>query len=397
MKWLVIIALSIVQLSCPHDSNGEPVLGQDFLAAQLPAFKVKSAAKYLQPGHVTGSLDWTFGTKVAKLEPLLEKRPPYHRVHLLDTVCVRNGNCGPYSVVKGYTRATLDKAVKQKNKKILDHIRNRTAIYRGLAARFPDTKFLVSPALEHDLSKEAWRVLANTILEVWPNVQLVNSVDFGIQGERYRGAWLEHHGSKPPSGTDINSLDGTDATDTDIDAWLERTKNARIVFVWTRLFNCRTNSATFVDPRLREACPKPYHFEELSHITDTRPDSPAYAGSNCRTVRPFRAPSVWKPLAENKNNGDKRADLPVAIIGKHATTITLHSRTGQAVGSLGYYGTFGEQFRFYSKWGSGSGINGYEFEKRAVGDSGNPAVWLRAGNDCFGPLITGRRAGAYRD
>ena len=46
---------------------------------------------------------------------------------------------------------------------------------------------MVSPALEHQLSTEAWRILANETRSVWPGVQLVNSPYLGVVGERYLG------------------------------------------------------------------------------------------------------------------------------------------------------------------------------------------------------------------
>jgi len=397
IKWILAGTLAVTNISCPSDSQGAPVLGQDFLAAQSKRFNTQNAAAQLQPGASTGNLDWTFGQKVEKLEPLLQQSPKYHRTHLINGVCVRNGNCGRYELGWGYSKASFDKAIRQKNQKIIKHVRNRTAIYRGLASRFPGTQFLISPVLEHDLSREAYRVLADTVLEVWPNVQLVNSVNLGIQAERYKGAWVERHGNGVPADTDINSLDGVDATDIDVPKWMRTTNSARILFVWTRLFNCRTNGA-FLDPRERTNCPRAFHFEELSHITDDRGNPPGAGNPGCNSVRPFAAPAIWKPLAENKANGDKRADLPVAITPFNAGTLQVLARNGAVVGKLGYYGAFQNNlFRHYSNWGSGSGVNGYTFEKNAVAQSGSPWVWIKAGGKCMGPFVPGRRAGSFRD
>jgi hypothetical protein len=213
---------------------------------------------------------------------------------------------------------------------------------------------------------------------------------------------VERHGSSPQSGADIVSLDGDGASDINVNAFLSRTRNAKLVFIWERQYNCRTNSSTFVDPRRRTACPTFAIFEELTHIADDRGIAPKFRG-RCGTIAAFKEPWIWKPMAENSWNQapgtrpDVRADKPVAIVSYNNSALEVLDANGTKVGSLGYFGTFGSSLRrYYSGWRGGTNINGYGFEKRAKANTGSSYTWLRAGTKCTGPIITGRRNGLYR-
>lgn len=382
---LLSVAVSIVR--------AEPIYGQDYLALQHRRFNHENATKYLAEGSASGNLDTTFGESIDSVRYLVgRKNPTYHRTHLINAVCIRNGNCGPYEIGRGHTKASFDKAVRNRNPRILRYVRERSILYRNLAEQYLGTKFLISPALEHDLSKAGWRVLADTVKEVWPEVQLVNSPDGGIQIERYRGAWIERHGSRVQNDADIISSDGAEITDTNIKAFL-RQGQPRLILAWSRVYNCRTNSPQFVDPRQRTACPRERDFEQLGHILEPEGIPPAYQGGGCARITNFKAPDIWKPMAEDKNNGDRRANLPVLItkaFGNRAVDVI--DKFGHKVGSVGYYGTYLDQgLRYYSGYPGGSNETGYSYQKDAGGHT-----WLRQGNKCKGPLYMGRRQGVYR-
>lgn len=394
----MIIRIWICLLALTSFAVAEPVKGRDYLALQHARFKAGQAADYLQAGQATGNLDWTFGESLGPVETLLQRaRPSFHRVHILNTVCVRNGNCGRYEPLAGYRRIDLEIAILKKDKKVLNKLKSRVWLYMMLAKQYPNTKMLVSPVLEHDLGQKAWRVLADAVLEVWPDAQLVNSPNKGIKPERYRGAWIESHGSKPLQGADIVSTDGEEITDIDVDAYLKRTASAKIVYAWSRVDNCRHQGA-FQDPRQRTRCPTAGNFEELAHILDAVPPAPAFAGgAKCKKITPFKSPWIWKPMAEDKGGADPRANKPVAIIGARGPIAAVLAADGSEVGRLAYYGQIDNLYRFYSGFKSGSGVNGYEFEKKAEVASGSRWTWLAlSGGACAGPVRTGRRAGSYR-
>lgn len=361
------------------------LIGQDTLALLHPLFAVPPST--IQ-GTPLGALDWTFGTDVRPLAEVLARvKPELFRVHILNTTCVRNQNCGKYEPLYGYTITSLDAAIKNHEAKILTHLRARVGIYKDLSSKFAATRMLLSPALEHDLTPPSWRILADNVLAVWPEVQLVNSPIDLSRAERYRGAWIEGHGPLAPSWVDINSLDGQDATDISIAQWTARFIKVKVLYVWSRVYNCR-NQGPWEDPRARKSCANGPTSDLLQHITDKR-GSPPQAPKLCKNgVQPFKSPSIWKPLAEDKGSGDPRANLPVVIFDGGTSRVEVLGADGTSKGFLGHYGIFqGTQRRYYSGQ-IGSGRTGYQFSKGWA--------FLKQGKRCVGPLIPGRRQGAMR-
>lgn len=395
----LFVAFGVVR--CPQDTHAAPVFGRDFYAVQSKAWNVTASTKFSFSPMALGSLDGTFGVQLGPVDTVINAlHPIYYRVHIINAVCIRNSNCGSYEIGHGYSKASFDVAVGKKDPRILNPFKARVAAYRDLAKKYPGTKFIVSPALEHDLSIKSWRVLANATVGVWPGVQLSNSPDGGVSIERYLGAWIERHGNSPQSDSDIVSLDGSDATQIDIAAFVNRVNrlpHVQFAQLWTAGDNCRASE--WQDPRARTACPSSKTFELMSHIIDPLPVAPRFTGSQCKKIIPFKDPDIWKPLAETHVHYDPRQELPVTIFkGFSGQDLTVLSSGGNIVGSLGYYGSYLSQgLRWYSGYRAGSKSSGYELQKGAQAVSGSPWVWLQQRGTCKGPLITGRRFGLMRD
>lgn len=380
----VALCLFFIQVSNAQSR----VFGQDTLAIQHRQFKVKDLVEYLPEGTALGAISNTFGTELSPIvRALSSNRVRYFRVHLINGSCIANQNCGSYEIGYGYNLKSFEAAVLTKNTKIIDYVRTQAVSFCHLQ----NTKVLISPVVEHRLNNRAYRVLADTVLNVCPGVQLVNNPVTGI-GERYRGSWIESHSTRI-NGADIYSFDGVDATDSDINRWKKETEKAKIAFVWSRVYNCR-NLGAFEDPRKRTSCPKPRDFELLSHITDSRGSAPATT-LKCGN---FRAPSIWKPLSEDKGTGDPRANLPVLLARFGNTRVSVIDYRGKDLGILAYFGppTVEGLGRYYSGLPGAFKLSGYEIEKKAVRLSKSPWVWVRQGSKCLGPFIPGMRQGTYR-
>lgn len=388
--WCVALFLGV--LAVAREAFPAPIYGQDFLGIQQRNFNVKQAALLNPYLRASGNIANTFGTDLSGISTLIGRTVPvFYRVHILNTTCNTNNVCGPYEHTYGFSVSGLDQAVRRRNPTLLAKFNAEVARYRSLSSQFPHTTFLVSPAVEHHLSTESYRILADEVLKSWPGVQLVNSPGAGINGERYKGAWLEKHGATGLGNADIVSFDGTDATDSDIPRFLEGTRGARLVYFWTRSYNCR-NQGAFEDPRKRNSCPSNSTLDLMAHIGDYRGVPPT--GVACG---PFKAPAVWKPLAEDKGGGDVRANKPVLLAGFGRNTVKIIDARGALVGTLGYYGPYeGGLNRYYSSYASGSGDGGYGFERKAMASAASPYVYVKDSKHCLGPLIPGRRNGAMR-
>lgn len=374
----------------------QALIGQDYLGLLSNRFPHDEVRRVLPERSAIGVLDVTFGSETTPLVRILDSRSPeYLRVHFLNNTCVRNRNCGTYEPLYGYSLSSLEAALLKKDPKIIRPLQARVRLYRAIQLAHPDTTFLASPILEHNLKFPAWRVLADAVLEAWPDVQLVNSPMRGVAAESYRGAWIEKHGNPAERNAKTYSLDGSDASDINIGAWVRDTKGAIISFTWTRSYNLRTQGTTWVDPRARTAAPTRRILEEMLHITDPAPSKPTPT-FRC-SFKPFDNTFIWKPLSEDKGTGDVRANYPVLIAKPKVTTAVLVDYKGRTAAKLGYYGKYTDgRNRYYSKWSGGSGLGGYQIQQKAKAQSGSPYVYFKVGSTCYGPILTGRRQGSYR-
>lgn len=393
-------AQTSTQISTPTLIQTPPqTLGDDHLALLSKHYHPVASGQMHKNGDAIGVLDWTFGQRIGNLRAFAREAViSSARIHLINGVCVRNMNCGEYEVGYRYNMSGFNQLVLNRNPKVIAHVKKRVKLYHDFFTyEFPGIKPLISPILEHNLTKEAWRILADTVKNEWPEVQLVNSAMNG-QGERYRGAWVEDHGNSGLTpGADIISTDGTEIMDINSMKYVSDTSHSRIAFRWSRRNNCRAQGS-FVDPRDRKSCLTKREAEQQTHVTDKIPEGNPKT-FNCRSGDwAFTQAEIWKPLSEDKGTGDSRANLPVLITGKFGTgTVTLVDFRGNTVGHLGYYGKFTDgRLRFYSGFGSGSRETGFQFQNKSVGTSGANFTWARQGNKCIGPFIAGRRQGNYR-
>lgn len=395
-----ILRILVVVLLFVTDVYAQGLIGQDYYALQHRKFPVTGVVKYTPSNTPIGTLDYTFGDSPTPIRTVLSSvRPSIYRVHIFNGAGLRNGVLGRYDPLYGLTIKSFQAKVKKHDTKILSFLRERTLLYRNLQGEFPHTKIIFSPILEHNMDRDSWRILADEVLKVWPSVQLVNSPEGTGSSEKYRGAWLERHGNKPKMDAEIYSLDGSDATDIDIVAWLKRvnTPNTKISFIWARVYNCR-NQGPFEDPRARTSCPITSTLNMLNHIQDVRPPAFEYVGGGCRKIEKFDSRYIWKPLPEDKGNGDTRVNYPVVIVpGKVSKAIALDFK-GNKTGTLGFYGPFDKlRNRYYSSFTGGTKLAGYGFERKAIEGSGSPYTYIKVGSTCYGPLLGGMRQGDMRD
>lgn len=391
------VASTVIFLLClPSITFGQALIGQDFLGLLSNKFSHDEVRRVLPQRSAIGVLDITFGSEIAPLDNIIaSNNPKYVRVHFLNNTCVRNRNCGTYEPLYGYSLSSLEAAILRKDSKILNPLKARVRLYRALQAAHPETIFLPSPILEHNLKFPAWRILADTVLSEWPTAQLVNSGMRGVSTEAYKGAWIEKHGSPAERNAKTYSHDGSEASDINIGAWVRDTKGAIISFTWTRSYNLRTQSPNWVDPRARTAAPTRRILEEILHITDAAPSKPTPT-FRC-SFKPFDNTFIWKPLSEDKGTGDVRANYPVLIAKPQLSTAVLVDYKGRTVAKLGYYGKYTDgRNRYYSKYRGGSGLGGYQIQQKALAQSGNAYTYFKVGNTCYGPILTGRRQGDYR-
>lgn len=260
------------------------------------------------------------------------------QVDLIDATCWRNKVC-PSGVPKPDDLKTIEA---------------RARLVSKLAVKYPQIKFELSPALEHDV-KDAKRVklMMSAAKKGCPTCQIINSPLTGAKVPP-----LELHGTKvrafSVSGDGASSLDG-DNKRSDGNKFEHRTSGSQATYMWINEFNLRcTGEKSFTPPLRRTNRPTIDLFEQAYLVAQPEPNSPNLPPS-CSSVVGFARGEINKPNAEAYCNGqppDKRGNKNLLILkrkGKSGEKLKILNNRGQEVGCFKYYGTFDSPglFRWY--------------------------------------------------
>jgi hypothetical protein len=200
----------------------------------------------------TGWLENTFGTECACADKLLQSsKPKVIRVHLVNSVCMRNRRCGRYELLYGETKASASRKINRGDARILGGF---NAILERAAKRIESSKgnlqCYISPCLECDLNASARRVLFTAVSARLPNCVLVDNPH---RQSCLKGYVCESHGAHPEVRKPcIVDMDGSDGRFIDVNSWVEKYSSCDLRFYWEPWMNCNTAvGGRFVDPRKR--------------------------------------------------------------------------------------------------------------------------------------------------
>jgi len=201
---------------------------------------------------VTGWVESTFGEKCACADKLLSSpKPKVIRVHLVNSICMRNRRCGRYELFYGETRVSASRKIIRGDKRILEGF-NR--ILERAAVRIETSKgnlrCYISPCLECDLSASARRILLDLVSARLPNCVLVDNPH---RQSCLEGYVCESHGESPKVRKPcIVDMDGVDGRLLNVKSWVEKYRSCDLRFYWEPWMNCNTAvGGRFVDPRKR--------------------------------------------------------------------------------------------------------------------------------------------------
>lgn len=199
---------------------------------------------------VTGWLEQTFGEECKCVDRILkDKRDKIVRVHLLNSVCMRNRRCGKYEPLYGYNPASASRAILRGDKRLLEkydellvRLKTRLEKSRGVVQCY------LSPCLECDLNDRARKILLNRAAAVLPYCTLV---DNPLRAKCLKGYTCEKHGDRPVvTRPCIVDLDGTDGRQVNVKEFAKDYLACDIRYYWEPFMNCIKGS--FIDPRSRK-------------------------------------------------------------------------------------------------------------------------------------------------
>lgn len=213
---------------------------------------------------------------------------------------------------------------------------NKLAALTGIEVQF-------SPFCEHNIKGAQLEALLEKVLNAAkPEIVIVNSVWQGDLAISMGRVINEVHGDhKSPGGLYNYSFDGTACEDADAESTKAKHSAANTFYFWSPRFNGKWESNDKTPRPVRKGWPDSNLIDSIIALGQAR---------GAITI-----PKKWlyKSHAENKGNGDPRAEKPVWIIPLKAKSIELRCRNGQVVDVAKAYGTFIDgRYRYYSnQWG----------------------------------------------
>ena len=282
-------------------------------------FKLSTIAADTKPYDLKISfLDYTFSKNRKKLNKLLKSgRVKYLQIHLVNTVCLRNRNCGKYETFNDSLNATrkyLDDKNKKKLKKFIKRSKaqgkwlKKQVVDRGITCR-------ISPFLEHNFSKRQFLNGVELVKDSFPKeCKWVNNPVEGNRVGRFDGFIHEdHHSDVTLKAPCIANLDGEDIKFpgeaalskridvSKIDDFERRFSQCEAQFLWHRQSNGIEVGRT-IDPRKRSQFVTSKHIEQIKKHTSKKakqsgsgaPERPKKPSACTKFEDGAKVGNVWK-------------------------------------------------------------------------------------------------------
>ena len=266
------------------DNGGSAEYGM--LSSKWPCQEARDSENRAGLKSLRKSILWnTFGTDTKCLEEYLnDDRLKLLEIHLINEVCQRNNNCGPYEFLYGIDKKSYESKLEEKDPALFQKVKNyimrpSELIDRKLKAH---TACFISPGLESNLSKSAMRNLISIIKPAFQKCRFVwNPVDSNSDATPIRNTVYESHGSAPAltppcianlDGEDIHFEERPSALQNKIDAsalarYFDRNQDCNAAFLWVAEFN-GIESEKFIDPRERLEFPDGKVFDLVNSLLD---------------------------------------------------------------------------------------------------------------------------------
>lgn len=265
----IVLIILVIIIGCgggSGTSTSSSSYGTAPYAIQHPNFNCDAFINSLGPVK-TVNISWlwdTFGHSTHCIDRVLaDPRFEAFQLHLINGVCLRNGNCGSYEVFSGYSLPQVRNLLNNRDPVLLDRIRAEAQS----AANFLNTRGLmsrpcyISPILETDLTTEEFQPVLDVVKPLFPGCTMVfNTL---VPQNRISGTLYEWHsfnsvvGGECVYNNDGYSVDVPGASKgfprfMSLDHLKDQLLNnstCDLSFIWHHSYNCINGG--FVDPRAR--------------------------------------------------------------------------------------------------------------------------------------------------
>lgn len=364
------------------------ILGHDFLGLGNPKWDIKQTIAALPQGVAVGCFDSTwqdnFGDPYDKIKALCKSGK---------VVAVR------VQLFWSYAHTIVP----------LDVLKKATPRWEKLAKEFKEIKFYLSPSCEYRWKENSKTVVTKPdlvervniikslapsctpVLSPWeaPSLPGVITEHHGMKAQAKAGEFVSYDGGGPKAG----GFDEEMAAD----EWMHQNRKASIVFGWSPIYNC-AESHNALKPNKRSAYPSGHVIKAIQRLMEPR--GKPVKRSFPIDPKPLKKPQLWKQFAEDMQGENPRDNKPLFVVKASEGVCYVIANNGKEIARLALYGAPGSfeggLSRYYSGFGVGSKLYGYEIAEKAKATTGTEFVYLKVGKQLFGPLHPAFRTPYYR-
>lgn len=338
------------------------MIGHDFLGLGSKYWDVEGTLQAFPQGFALGCFDTTFGGVIPHLKKFLDSgKVPAVRIQIWWS---DSHKIAP-----------------------LDVLQKRLPLYEQLAKQYPSIRFYISHSCEYSEPKLAEvKKRVDLVVKLCPSCIPVQTP---MNSPVVPGYIVEQHGSKARAKPgQLVSTDGNELQQMDAEAWMSRNAAAEIIFVWGGRYNLR-EAGPVPPPPQRKATPNGDYVRSLTRIAFPKGviPTPLFQAS------PLSKPQLWKTHAEDgPGESDPRANRPCVMLPKKTNAIEIVTFQGELLARFPLYKDTNPHTveRYYSQ-----GQWGFQIAEKAKRASGYEFVWIKQGDQFFGPIHPAFRAGFF--
>lgn len=364
------------------------ILGHDFLGLGSKHWNVKETIAALPDGVAVGCFDNTWPDNFGD---------PYDKIRAM---C----KSGKIAAVRVQMFWSYEHKIVP-----LDVLKKATPRWEKLAKEFPGIMFFLSPSCEYRYRDDGRTTV--TTADLVQRVDVIRTLAPSCVpvlspwlAPVIPGVKVEHHGAKAKAKDgELVSYDGGGSKaggfDEEIaaDEWMKQNRKALIVFCWSPIYNC-SESHNKLKPSQRTATPDGAYIKAMQRLMAPKGEAPKKGFSIAS--RKLVKPELWKNFAEDMQGPNSRDNKPLLVVKASEPVVFVLDNKGKEIAKLALYdkpGTFeGGLTRYYSGFGVGSKLFGYEIAEKALASAGTEFVYLKVGKQVFGPLHPAFRTPYYR-
>lgn len=364
------------------------IKGHDFLGLGCKNWNVKDTLAALPNGVAVGCFDNTWPDNFGD---------PYEKIRAM----CKSGKIAAVRVQMYWSYA--HKIVP------LDVLKKATPRWEKLAKEFPGIMFFLSPSCEYRYRDDGRSTV--TTADLVQRVDVIRTLAPSCVpvlspwlAPVIPGVKVEHHGAKAKAKEgELVSYDGggvkAGGFDEEIgaDVWMMNNHKALIAFCWSPIYNC-AESHNSLKPAQRTATPSSDYIRAMQRLMEPKGSAPKKGFTGA--TRQLKAPELWKNFAEDMQGANSRDNKPLLVVKASEPVAFVLDNKGKEIAKLSLYdkpGSFeGGLSRYYSGFGVGSKLYGFEMAQRALASAGSEWVYVKVGRTVLGPFHPAFRTPYYR-